>query len=386
MKTFFSEFQSKFPATYYGQYIEAIIKSISNARISSGEKIPRILLPFFSHLKINTKNIVEVGVDSEVIFSGGSQDRRADLLISFERSNGLSGVIFVEIKVDDKIIKSKKEDENDQLDDYLRALDIYESDEKYFILLTAHPVDRDLLKKMEAQAERSKHFYFGDYGRCLLASDHLSLEGMFFDYLIEKGYVMFKPNKEDKEDFLSFMVLNFLKHNSGHGRAVSDRKISNGPVVFSKLVKNWQLISYRLNASLKTKGGPAVRYLPEQIVKASVESKDSYIDYRLKMREVRESGRMWLFSEVVVDEQARLGWTVIYSISHGGESTATNKSPIRCQHIVSLRSGSKINFEVCAKEISFDDHSEMAPELIISEMLGMIKTIEQEVGVNLIEV
>ena len=383
--TFFSEFQSKFPATYSGQYVEAIIKSIANARISNGEKLPKILLPFFSHLKINVRNIIELSIESESSFSGSSQERRADLLVRFELTNGRTGAIFIEIKVDDKIIGSKNPGENDQLDDYLTAINSNKMMDNYFILLTAYPIEKNYLNKLKNFNQQASHLYIGDYGRNFSGIDDLSAEGMFYSYLIEKGYAMFVPNDDDKNDFLSFMIMNFLRHQSGHGRAVSDRKISNGPIVFSKLVKNWQLISYRLNACIKSNGVPAIRYLPEQIVKAKIEPQDTFVGHRMRMREARESGRMWLISEVVVKNQTRLSWTVIYSISHREENNDYNYSPINCQHVVSLRTGKDIHCEIESKKTSFHEYSNIPPEAIIDDILEAIRCIEKQVNMDLID-
>jgi hypothetical protein len=176
---------------------------------------------------------------------------------------------------------------------------------------------------------------------------------------------MSKLSEDDAIDFLSFMTLNFLKHNSGHGRVVSERKISNGPIVFANLVKNWQLTSAHINSKLNTQNSPTVRYLPEQITKEhdGIIS-DTYTKHRLEMRARRVFGRMWLFSEVVLEKNFRLSWGLVYTIQKG---TLENQDEpaILCQNFASIRQVSNVAFEKIGKAVSFEKHTENIVDKII---------------------
>lgn len=387
---FFSEFQSKFPSKYSGQYLEAIIKSIANFELNSQPSgVPLILVPIFNRLEIEVIGVNDLTVDSEVQFKGKGQKRRADLVIEFMDSINHPHVIYVEIKVDDDIIKAKNatvddSSTSDQLDDYLTWLEGESAVAKHFLILTAHPLDFEHMNKLRKFPETAHHLYFGDYFYRLnireISAD--SMINMFRMYLTEEGYVMYQPNKDDTEDFLSYMALNFLVHSSGHGRVVSNRKISNGPIVFAGLVKNWQLTSARINAVLKTKGVPAVRYLPEQVLdkvlKLNVNDKnESYTFHRMKMRKNRDFGRMWLVSDVSVhDKKAELTWGLIYSIANVNRDDPMSTS-IQCRNFVSLRSGKDLYKEVVGADTPFDVYSKKGAEDVVSDLMSLIEEVDK---------
>lgn len=383
---FFSEFQSKFPSKYSGQYLEAIIKSIANFELNSQPVgVPLILVPVFKRLKISVRGVRDLTVDSEVQFKGKVQNRRVDLVIEFVDSGNQPHAIYVEIKVDDDIIKAKNANVDDsstsnQLDDYLTWLEVESDVAKHFLILTAHPLNFEHMNKLKKSQKPASHMYFGDYFYGLnfkeISAD--SMIDMFRMYLIEEGYVMYQPSEDDAKDFLSFMALNFLVHTNGHGKVVSNRKISNGPIVFAGLVKNWQLISARINAVLKTRGVPAVRYLPEQVLKKNVNDKnESYTFHRGKMRKNRNFGRMWLVSDVSVhDKKAELTWGLIYSIANVNGDDAKSTS-IQCTNFVSLSLGNVLYKEVVGETTPFDVYSKRGAEVVVSDLIGLIEKVDK---------
>lgn len=370
---FFSEFQSKFPSKYSGQYLETIIKSIANTELDKKPNgVPVILDPIFKHFKIPTRGITELNINSEEFYKGVKQKRRADLAIKFADAQKNWHEIYVEIKVDDDIIKGKK-DENEesesinQLDDYLHWLTEPKAlinTSRYFLILTAYPLNFEHLAKLKANPSNAKHMYFSDFCSDLnvkgLTED--SVINIFQEYLTEQGYVMNQLSEDDAKDFLSFMTLNFLIHNSGHGKVSSERKISNGPIVFANLVKNWQLTSAHINSKLNTRMSPTVRYLPEQITKEHDGNiLGTFTLHRREMRSRRLFGRMWLFSDVVIEEGYRLSWGLVYTIQRG----TTDEPAIVCQNFVSLRKGNNVAFEERDKAVSFEKHTENNIDKII---------------------
>lgn len=373
---FFSEFQSKFPAKYSGQYLETIIKSIANIELDKKPNgVPIILEPIFKYFKIPTRGITELNINSEVFYKGIKQKRRVDLAIEFADAQNNWHEIYVEIKVDDDIIKGKKDEKeesesNNQLDDYLHWLaepkDLTNSS-KYFLLLTAYPLNFDHVAKLEDCKKNAKHMYLSEFCHKLnvmgLTED--SVINIFRDYLTEQGYVMNQLSEDDAKDFLSFMTLNFLMHNSGHGKVSSERKIANGPIVFANLVKNWQLTSAHINSKLNTGMSPTVRYLPEQITKEhdGIIS-DTYTKHRLEMRKRRLFGRMWLFSDVVLENNFRLSWGLVYTIRKGSLENQ-DEPAIVCQNFASLRNGSNVAFEEIGKVVSFEKHTENNVDKVI---------------------
>lgn len=381
----FSEFQSKFPSKYSGQYIQEIIKSIGIFELDSIDKgVPTIIQPFFKALNISITSVTDLSIESEIHFPGKNHDRRVDLAVKFINGGKKIVSIFIEIKVDDNIIKARegfKYVENaDQLDDYISWLEKDADEDRYFILFTAHPIKES--EKIRLQNVKAKHLYFGSYSNDLLNLKNRSPDSMsaiFLNYLKEEGYVMYKPELTDKDDFLSFMTLNFLQSKSGHGRIVSARKITNGPVVFSKLVNNWQLISRRINAKLKSRGAPAIRYLPEQVTSSPPLNPDltsNFTDHRLKMRKRREFGRMWLISEVVVHDKSRISWCLVYSISNRVEKDEA--SQISCQIIVGFRTGATIHCECVGKISTFEKYSLKNAEDIESEIIALLRDLNEK--------
>ena len=304
-------------------------------------------------------------------------------MITFTNEKTEQGKIFIEIKAEDEIIKSKFETGNDQLDDYLEKIN--DQNENYFLLLTAHPIPAEHSKKIHEKGRKSKHLYFSEYAALLPkikgeSEKSLSIESLFTQFLIEKGYIMYQPDTDSQKDFLSFMALNFLEHQHGHGRVVSQRKISNGPIVFSKLVSNWQLISSRVNSLLARKGPPAIRYLPEQCTRNTftdyeITDKKTYTGHRIAMRKARMQGRMWISAEVVIDDPMRLGWSVIYSIQNGTKGL-NGVEAIMCKHIVSIRTHNSIHHEEIGEDMDFATYCQLTPDKVIEDLVKLIRKLE----------
>jgi hypothetical protein len=382
---FLSEFQSKFPSKYSGQYLETIIKSIANTELDKKPNgVPKILDPIFKYFKIPTRGITDLYICSEDVYSGMKQQRRVDLAIEFTDSQKNWHEIYVEIKVDDDIIKGKKDEDEEtesinQLDDYLHWLAEPKDSTKssrYFLILTAYPLNFDHLAKLKACKNNAKHMYLDTFCQELkvkgLTED--SVIDIFRDYLTEQGYVMNQLSEKDTEDFLSFMTLNFLGYNTRHGQVSSKRKISNGPIVFANLVKNWQLVSTHINSKLKTRMSPTIRYLPEQITEAHDGNiLNTLTKHRMEIRSRRNFGRMWLFSEVVIKKDYRLTWGLVYTIKKGTKADI-DEPAILCQNFTSLKYKREVLFEVIGKEVSFEKHSEN----IINKIINLIIKIDNE--------
>ena len=93
------------------------------------------------------------------------------------------------------------------------------------------------------------------------------LARVFDKYLYEEGYAMYQLRDPlDKRAFLSFMAMNFLPIEAGHGKISSEKNVSRGPIVFSNIVSNWQLVSNRVAAGLGLGRIPTIRYFPEQVM------------------------------------------------------------------------------------------------------------------------
>src|SRR5690606_12885168 len=209
---------------------------------------------------------------------GSDKARRADLLIESD-FNEKTTRILVEIKIKDGFLDG-------QIDDYCDWVSVSnENEDRGVLIVTAYPLSEDAAKNVEFHRKNNKnirHIYLSEYNRDIkrlgLNSD---LVTMFTDYLSDEGYAMYqalsvvysdqdpvsaKEHEKDYDSLLSFMVLNFLPHASGRGRVSTSMKIANGPLVFSKIVQNWQIVSDRFARNVGMKRRPTIRYFPEQNV------------------------------------------------------------------------------------------------------------------------
>jgi hypothetical protein len=142
------------------------------------------------------------------------------------------------------------------------------------------------------------------------------------------------------------MVLSFLPHESGHRRVATKQKISRGPLIFSYLIQNWQLVSERLAARLKFTRIPTIRYFPQQAGSDnSLEYElpaDNLLGIRKAIRAHKLWGRYWLTSESVCPDsngRIRVQWGQIFDIQKG--TGVEGEEPIRSGIYALIRDGQK---------------------------------------------
>jgi hypothetical protein len=193
--------------------------------------------------------------------------------------------------------------------------------------LTAFPLTEDERNKINDNSRFVHHLYLSGLTDKLRSnSKNSELITLFVDYLCNEGYAMFNLERSaDYDSLLSFLVLQFLPHESGHGKVSNAKKIIRGPVVFGSLVQNWQQVSDRL-ADLKLGAGrrPTIRYFPEQGKKSSSEenkelSDSTLLTSRIQIRKNKQWGRFWLTADSVLDKnnEVRIEWGQIIEIQHG---------------------------------------------------------------------
>lgn len=339
MKNFFSAIQGKFKSEYHGRYLGHVIEQVAAIR-------PEILVPLINIEKFRAvKYIQSVSTEfrnkerNKNIQAEGA--RVSDLCIELCGDESKDspvgfGKILVEIKVNDLFLEN-------QLEDYIGWLECDKTqsalqEERSVVLLTAYP----LLSKERAKIKSKKgvrHMYlssFLDELRGLKIIPNSELLQIFSDYLVAEGYAMYQlvpniPRPDEEEDYnalLSFMVLNFLPHQSGHGKVASTKKIARGPWVFSNLIENWQLVSDRVAAALDRPRKPTVRYFPEQEYdkEKSNPPQPSILQKRMRAREIKGGGRYWMTSDIVLSEDLRLEWGQCLEINSGAEA-----KPIGCE-------------------------------------------------------
>lgn len=315
MKNFFSAIQGKFDAKYHGRYLGNIIEQIAAMRHDVVYPLIKVAPLMHGRWPVSTVQ----SVDAESLYLSEDHrinDRRADLQITLE-SKTRTARVLIEIKMHDQFLAG-------QLEDYVhwvqeRGAD--DSDDRAVIVLTAFPLSEAEDSYLRTNRAYVRHMYLSEFMEALKPMEAGSeLISLFADYLREEGYAMYQllSAKEDTADLnalRSFFVLNFLPHQSGHRRVASSQKVARGPIVFSSLVRNWQLVSDRLESlNLKLGRRPTVRYFPQQSQREGEQAKiiedESLLEIRRQVRRSKEWGRYWLTvaSRVIVgalDEQIR---------------------------------------------------------------------------------
>lgn len=350
MKNFFSAIQGKFDAKYHGRYLGNIIEQIAAMR--RDVVYPLIKVAPLEHGRWPLSSVQNVDAESLYLSEDHRiNDRRADLLITLE-SNVRTARILIEIKMHDQFLKG-------QLEDYVqwvRGRDADAADDRAVVVLTAFPLSEVENAYLRANRAFIKHMYLSEFMEALIPREAGSeLISLFADYLREEGYAMYQllNAKEDMADLnalRSFFVLNFLPHQSGHSRVASSQKVARGPIVFSNLIQNWQLVSDRL-ASLNLKLGrrPTVRYFPQQAQREGGQPKiiegDGLFAIRRQVRLSKEWGRYWLTADCICRgeesaESIRIEWGQIIEIHHG-DSRKSDEPLIDCAIYAMVRKGAK---------------------------------------------
>lgn len=418
MKNFFSAVQGKFDSGFEGRYLGNILEQISEFR-------PEIMYPFFEYAGLkykrsSKKNSVSLETEHRYLkmkqSARDSKSRQADLLVRYADSEK-EAQILVEIKINDHFQK-------EQLEDYCEWLShANQKDENVLravLVLTAFPLRGEVSKKLQnyvAEGLNIKHVYLSKYAddvRCLDAGSDLVT--MFLDYLIGEGYAMYQTlsiinktaddvNKyranEYENDYaalLSFMVLNFLPHASGLGRVSTSMKVSNGPLVFSKIVQNWQMISERFAGYLRMSRTATVRYFPEQGAKSWVEnidmlSPDSIFFIRRDVRRSKLWGRYWLTAQCLLKnavngpsskEDVKIEWGQVIQIRRGGSSHESKAGDIiECLlYALVISENKQIGGSVVPLSDGIRDKVLYDSELFIEKLSSILKGVMDQKGVR----
>lgn len=301
------------------------------------------------------------------------KDRSADIQIALFDNDFFTCRIVVEIKMNDKFHEG-------QLQDYIDwAARRKSHDDRAIVVLTAYPLDVESQKIIDSNEELIQHMYLSDLIEGVKKLNIKSeLIDIFSNYLTEEGYAMYQLNSNSGEsDFnalRSFMVLSFLPHESGHGRVATSKNIARGPLVFSNLIQNWQLVSERLASDLGFTRIPTIRYFPEQATKEMMSEivlpEMHVLEARINARSRKTWGRYWLCSECVLpEENLRIEWGQILQIKSGHDSDDSEPA-VDCTLYALLRRG-KIQ-EPGAKTKTLDGGVEnvalYSPDLFMAEI------------------
>jgi hypothetical protein len=316
--TFFSAIQNKFKAEYHGRYLGHVLEAIAG-------ETPQIFWPIIrqSSLRSRWRKLLQLNVSSEVRYEKnevkGAKHRRADLEISI---SDLSSRVLVEIKVHDHFGEG-------QLESYIQWAKNRQFEQRAVVVLTAFPLDAISFSVIQKNCDVISHMYLSEFASRLVKFDISSeLINLLHRYFREEGYSMYQLNGDfDSPDYRalkSFMALSFLPHLSGHKKAATEDRIAHGPVVFSRFIHNWQLVSKRLATYLSLKRAPTIRYYPEQSLQAlsknsTTPSPGSILTARRNARNNKVWGRYWLTAECVLNGK-RLEWGLILQIQHGNKN------------------------------------------------------------------
>ncbi len=294
---FFIDIRGMLKAEYEGRYLEILIKT-------AAKYDPQILTPLIR------KKSIKLTLDCDIEYEY-TKGRRSDLVI-----HGDDFTALIEIKAED----GKNKNNPDQIKAYLTWLHegVGSAHERKLILLNKYPTTKEVntvLRKAPKELKKNiVNLTFSQYADQLNKIPNSNLKTLLIEYFSDEGLVMFEfKEKEDKDAFKSFMVLNFLPHKAGHGRQAVHKKIARGPEIFTQLVQNWQLTSEQFADYISLSRIPTVRYWSYQGCKNFIQADDLVLSRR-KIRENKTSGAWVIYSDAVISNSLRLEFGIEYHI------------------------------------------------------------------------
>ncbi len=385
MGNFFSDIQGKFSAKFHGRYLGHILEHVASVR-------PEVLHPILKAAPFKQPiNLKAISIENAFAESSYQAGCRADFEIELLRSDHTRSRVLIEIKINDSLNSSRKkpnevdEDLIGQLAAYLKWVKERDgmSEDRAVVVLTSYPIDEDERESINTNSSCIRHMYLSDFMSDQKSSlNESELFSFFKTYLTEEGFVMHELNDVDYDALLSYFVLNFLPHASGHRNVAKAEKIATGPATFAKVVQNWQLVSDRLaTTKLKSRRLPTVRYMPQQ----SQSHFDDSIDLKIsdfyaardKLRKIKNWGRYWFTAECVLKNNMRIEWGQVIEIQNGNE---TEPKTMGCWIYAFIRKGTH---QIAAKKKSFKDFKAIQskslnhPEKFMDELFQLIETVKQ---------
>ncbi len=247
---FFNDIKSLFktdPANQYdpaGRYLAFVIKAVAD---QDDDFLPTLL-------GIRKSKLI---CDTEYCFSNG--ERRADLAIY--EDGGVEPTYLVEVKVRDnkdsnhtcgQFKEYQKWAGNGNVPKVFVISPFGLPDTQMQLILNS----RKALKLIDLTDVASK--LKPEYG----------LAKLFVEYLKDAGYIMKEIKNERASAFTHFLIGAFLPHRHGLGGGVknSAERVSEGPLVFSDIVSNFQLLVQTFPSKPKK---PTVQYVFNQALKAT---------------------------------------------------------------------------------------------------------------------
>jgi hypothetical protein len=387
MGNFFSDIQGKFSAKFDGRYLGHILEHVASIR-------PEVLHPILKAAPFKQPiSLKTISIENAFAESSYQHGSRADFEIELARKDHTRCRILIEIKINDSLNSSrKKPNEVDgdligQLAAYLNWVKERDgmSEDRAVVVLTAYPIGDDERELINANSSCIRHMYLSDFMSGQKSSlNESELFNFFKTYLTEEGFVMHELNDADYDALLSYFVLNFLPHESGHGKVAKAEKIATGPATFAKVVQNWQLVSDRLaTTKLKSRTRPTVRYMPQQsqshFDKAIDLEESDLLVSRRHIRSIKNWGRYWFVADYVLNTQTqlRIEWGQVIEIQKGNES---EPKTMGCWIYAFIRKGTH---QIAAKKKVFKDFKTIQsqtlnhPEKFMDELFQLIEAVKQ---------
>lgn len=247
---FFNDIKSLFKVDPAGRYLAFVIKAVAD---QNKDFLPTLL-------GINKK--LKLTCTTEYFFPGG--DRRADLAI-YEDGND-DPMYLVEVKVRDN---KDNDHTRGQFVDYQNCVSAGNV-LKVFVISPFGLPDTQL----QSIKDSKKSLELIDLS---VVASELSSESelvqLFVEYLKDAGYIMKNIDNSRASAFTHFLISAFLPHRHGLGGEVknSAERVSEGPLVFTDIVSNFQLLVQTFPSKPKK---PTVQYQFIQALKATIIQKN----------------------------------------------------------------------------------------------------------------
>lgn len=223
MRNFFGSIQRWFGGEYYGRHLGLILQEI-------GQRRPEALTSYLAiTFGLDRRALKGARFQAEYSFSGVKGWRRADLAVFLE--DDIDPFALIEIKYHDKPIP-KTDTKPAQLSDY-QSWRNREKEKRYILLLSRemHSAPGIEIRRWTTLARHLRPY--------ALKSD---LVAMLVDYLQEEGNAM--------QDINGVCLTKYIKRYLCHRKQGANNV--EGPVEFSNLLKNMQLMSGNFHLHFKT--------------------------------------------------------------------------------------------------------------------------------------
>lgn len=333
--SFFNDIKSLFkvdPEGQYdpaGRYLAFVIKAVADKNED------------FLHILLGIQKKSKLTCSTEYCLHSG--ERRADLAI-YEEDRG-EPTYLVEVKVRDN---NNNDHTRGQFEHYQEW--VCEGHGLKVFVISPFGLPDAQMKSIEASGKALKLVDLSIVKTIEVRSDLVTL---FIEYLEEAGYIMKDIDKSRASAFTHFLISAFLPHRHGLGGEVknSAERVADGPLVFSDIVSNFQLLIQTFPSNPKK---PTIQYEFVQALKASrINKLDKSTEYIFNgvdgesdkkkffpSRQIKAGGKLSIYAYCPIGDSIYLTIGIWIQIDNSKNNNEVALSPVTYGTYAMLSKGS----------------------------------------------